>query len=135
MNILERRLEVLKCEQIGYSRAETVIELSKKYDIPKSVLWYDYRNKRKWQPHIQGIDAEQLRLTIHNRFEYCYRKASFLLMTSQNENVQLGALSRMIEVLNAYSHLLGPQVEVGTEDKPFIIKYWRPENAIVTTKE
>ena len=106
MNILERRLEILKAEGMGMNRAETVKQISEQYNIPKDDLWRDYRTKPKWQNHFQGLDADKLRFTIHNRLEYCYRKASFLLLTTQNESVKLGALARMTEILSVHSQLL-----------------------------
>lgn len=130
MNLLERRLEILKAEAMGFSQGEAVKTISDKYDLPKSVLWYDYRTKPKWQTHIQGIDAENLRLTIHNRYEYCYKEASFLLLTTQNESVKLGALARMTDILNGHSQLLGSSKRTeGSQTEPFIIKMWRPDNA------
>jgi hypothetical protein len=134
LNVLEIRLEILKAEGLGFNQAEAVKTISEKYDVPKSVLWYHYRTKPKWQPHFQGIDTEKLRLTILNRYEYCYRESSFILHTTLNENVKLGALSRMIETLHGQSDLLGPQKVELTQTEPFKVIMWRPEKNADTPK-
>ncbi len=48
-------------------------------------------------------------LKIYNRAEYIYRKASYIMMTTTNENAQVGALKTMLQANQQLIELTIPQ--------------------------
>lgn len=76
-SVVERRLELLKMEAIGFSESEIVKELSVKYRKTERTLWYDFETRRTWQPLFsQLFDRAKSSLVILNRLEFIYRTAS-----------------------------------------------------------
>ena len=47
---VERRLKLLKLEELGFSQAEVVNELSQKLSCSKRVLYKDFESSEVWQP-------------------------------------------------------------------------------------
>lgn len=115
MNCLDRRLELLRMEGLGFSKPEVVKELTQKFQCSKQLVYYDYVTRAKWQPSLQDLDAKNLMLKIYNRSEYIYRKASYMLLQSQNENAQIGALRCMLAANEQLIELVKPQGDVGPE--------------------
>ena len=99
MDIVSRRLELLKLEGLGFNRSEIVKQLSEKYGCSERTLYYDFETREDWQTSLQELDDSQaILLKTVNRFEQIYRQASVRLLTGVQENTQLGALSIMLKV-------------------------------------
>jgi hypothetical protein len=93
-----RRLELLKLEGLGFSRAEVVKELSVKCACSERTVYSDFETRRSWQPALQSVvNSEGVLLKVVNRYEQIYRQASMRLLTSSNELAQLGALNAMLK--------------------------------------
>lgn len=98
MRTIERRLELLRLEGLGFNLTEIVQQLSKKYEVTTRTVQYDFKRRASWQPGLQQIiNNRDLLLKVENRLEQIFRRASVKFTTSQNENVQLGALKVMLE--------------------------------------
>ncbi len=98
MDVVSRRLELLKLEGLGFSQAEIVKELSQKLSCSKRTVYYDFESRAYWQPIIQSVAGhEAVLLKVVNRYEQIYRQASIRLLTASNELAQLGALNAMLK--------------------------------------
>jgi len=130
MDVVERRLELLKLEGSGFNRPEIVKALSDKYGCNERTIHYDFQHRSKWQPTLQQVkDNSQVLMKVINRYEAIYRKAALMNLTASNENNRLGALKIMLDAnAKVYATLL-PQNEVGDEARPFNLKIWRLEDA------
>jgi len=53
MDVVSRRLELLKLEGLGFSQAEIVKELSQKLGCSERTVYYDFESHAVWQPTIQ----------------------------------------------------------------------------------
>ena len=98
MDVVSRRLELLKLEGLGFSQAEIVKELSQKCACSKRTVYNDLESRESWQPVLQSVvDARRVLLKVVNRYEQIYRQASVRLLTASNELAQLGALNTMLK--------------------------------------
>jgi hypothetical protein len=98
VDVVSRRLELLKLEGLGFSQAEIVKELSQKLGCSERTVYYDFESRADWQPIIQSVvDHEAVLLKVVNRYEQIYRQASVRLLTASNELAQLGALNTMLK--------------------------------------
>jgi len=98
LRTIERRLELLRLEGLGFNLTEIVNQLSKKYDVTTRTVQYDFKRRAAWQPQLQQIkDNQGLLLKVENRLQQIYRRASIKFTTSGNESIQLGALKLMLE--------------------------------------
>jgi len=98
LDLVSRRLELLKLEGLGFSQAEIVKELSQKLGCSERTVYYDFESRADWQPVIQSvINPEALLLKVVNRYEQVYRQASVRLLTAAEEACQLGALNIMLK--------------------------------------
>ncbi len=99
MNTVERRLELLKLEGMGFNQVEIVKQLSQKHGCSDRTVYYDFENRANWQPTLQQLsDHEAVLLKTVNRYEQIYREASIRLLTGTQELTQLGALNIMLKV-------------------------------------
>jgi len=99
LDVVSRRLELLKLEGLGFSQAEIVKELSQKLGCSERTVYYDFESRSDWQPIIQSVvDPEAVLLKVVNRYEQIYRQASVRLLTASQEALQLGALNVMLKV-------------------------------------
>ena len=99
MDVIGRRLELLKLEGAGFSQAETVKQLCTKYGCAERTVYNDFETRASWQPILQSvIKPEDVLLKIINRYEQIYRQASMRMLSSPNPLVQLGALNLMVKV-------------------------------------
>jgi hypothetical protein len=95
---VNRRLELLKLEGLGFSQAEIVNELSQKMSCTKRVVYKDFETRTSWQPILQSVvEPNAVLLKVVNRYEQVYRQASMRLLTASNEFAQLGALNIMLK--------------------------------------
>jgi hypothetical protein len=102
VDVVSRRLELLKLEGLGFSQAEIVKELSQKIGCSERTVYYDFESRADWQPIIQSvISPEAVLLKVVNRYEQIYRQASIRLLTASNELAQLGALNTMLKANSA----------------------------------
>jgi hypothetical protein len=99
MNILDRRLDLLRLEGLGFNSSEITKELSEKYQVTRRAIQLDFQNRKKWQPTVLDLaDSEKLFMKLLNRFEQAYREVSFMAIKTQNENIHLGALRLKAEI-------------------------------------
>jgi hypothetical protein len=93
-----RRLELLKLEGLGFSKAEVVNELSQKLACSKRVLYKDFESREFWQPVLQGaVKPDGVLLKVMNRYEQIYRQASLRFITTSNELARMAALNIMLK--------------------------------------
>ena len=97
MKAVERRLELLKLEGLGFSQPEIVTQLSQKHQCSGRTVYRDFECLDRWQPELQSLKnhSEILMRTV-NRYEQIYRQASIRLLTGTQEATQLGALNIML---------------------------------------
>jgi hypothetical protein len=99
MEVTSRRLELLKLEGVGFTQAEIVKQLSKKFGCAERTAYFDFETRDSWQPILQSvIKPEHVLLKITNRYEQIYRQASLRVLSSPNPLAQLGALNIMAKV-------------------------------------
>jgi len=95
---VERRLELLKLEGLGFSRPEIVKELSKNFHCSERTVYHDFEGRERWQPELQHVENHaRILMKIVNRYEQIYRQASIKLLTGAQEVTQLGALNVMLK--------------------------------------
>ena len=98
METVDRRLELLKMEGMGFNQAEIVKELSVKHRCSDRTMYYDFEKREDWQPALQQLDDHQaILLKTVNRYEQIYLQASIRLLTGTQEATQLGALNIMLK--------------------------------------
>lgn len=101
---LERRLEILKLEGMGFSEFEIVKDISKRFQCTKRNVYLDFQSKAKWQPQLQKLSMALQ--TVLNRHEQIYRKAAFMYLKSRGEKERLAALNIMRSVNHDYFSML-----------------------------
>ena len=133
---LERRLELLKLEGNGLLRPEIVQDLSVKFGCVRGTIYNDFATKPHWQPFLMEIKKAQL--TIINRNEQLFRKASLAYMKAENNAQKIAAINLMrIINLDAFEMLqstgqivkVPEKVEADITKRQVIIHMWKPENA------
>jgi len=98
VDVVSRRLELLKLEGLGFSQAEVVKELSQKFACSKRTVYNDFETREGWQPVVQSlVGAQGILFKVVNRYEQIYRQASIRLLTAAEEACQLGALNVMLK--------------------------------------
>ncbi|MGA3110643.1 MAG: hypothetical protein ABSE15_01240 [Candidatus Bathyarchaeia archaeon] len=98
MDVIKRRLELLKLEGLGINRVEIVIQLSQKYHCTQRTIYNDFETREKWQRSLQGATrTEHTSLKVLNRFEEIYSQAAKRAMSSTDPYVQLAALNLMVK--------------------------------------
>jgi hypothetical protein len=98
VDAIERRLELLKLEGMGFSQAEIVKELSRKSGCTERAVYLDFESRATWQPILQSVvKPDDLLLKVINRYEQIYRRASGQLLTASEESSKLGALNLMLK--------------------------------------
>lgn len=96
--MIERRLEALKLEGMGLSQPEIVKQLSQKFQVSARSVYRDFQLRSQWQPVLLQLkDQDKIMQKVINRYEQIYDRAAFKHVTSQNENVQIGALKIMLD--------------------------------------
>ena len=99
VDVVSRRLELLKLEGLGLTQAEIVKQLSQKYECAERTIYNDFETRASWQLILQSvIKPEDVVLKIVNRYEQIYRQASLRVVSSSNPLAQLGGLNMMIKV-------------------------------------
>ena len=99
MDVISRRLELLKLEGLGLTQIEIVKQLSQKAGCAQRTVYNDFETRAVWQPILQSvIKPEDVLLKITNRYEQIYRQASLRVLSSSNPLAQLGALNTMAKV-------------------------------------
>ena len=96
--ITERRLEALKLEGMGLSQPEIVKQVSQKFQVSARSVYRDFQLRGQWQPVLLQLKGQdKVVQKVINRYEQIYERAAFKHVTSQNENVQIGALKIMLD--------------------------------------
>jgi hypothetical protein len=105
--LVERRLEFLKMEGLGFSLCEIVKFLSKKYQKTERSIYYDAETRGTWQPlFCQLFDLDKARLIVLNRYETVYREAAFMLKMGDRRD-KPAALRIMLDATKNTVGLLG----------------------------
>lgn len=105
--LMERRLEFLKLEGLGFSLCEIVKQLSKKYRRTERMIYYDAETRGTWQPlFCQLFDLDKARLIVLNRYETVYREAAFMLKMGDPRD-KPAALKIMLDATKNTVNLLG----------------------------
>lgn len=113
--LAERRLELLKMEGMGFSKAEVVKLQAEKWHKSERAIWYDFETRTTWQPLFnQFFDSEKARMVMQNRLDYQYREAMKQYLTGP-EHAKLTALKLAFEITMHHSELLGLTEEQPTE--------------------
>jgi len=97
--LVERRLELLRMEGLGFNQGEITKVLAEKYGLNRRTVQYDFENRVSWQPMFTNCDPRRSLLKTLNRFEFLYREAAFILKTTQNDLAKLGAINSMRETV------------------------------------
>jgi hypothetical protein len=98
LEVVNRRLELLKLEGLGLSQVEIVKQLSQKRACSERIIYNDFECRQTWQPLLQGaINPNDVLLKVINRYEAIYRQASRRVFSSTNELAQLAALNIMLK--------------------------------------
>ena len=98
LEAVNRRLELLKLEGLGFSQPEIVKELSEKFQCSGRTVYHDFEGRERWQPELQHVeDHGRILMKIVNRYEQIYRQASIKLLTGAQEATQIGALNVMLK--------------------------------------
>lgn len=99
MDRVARRLELLKLEGLGFSRAEVVNELSQKMSCTKRAVYKDFETREVWQPSLQSVvEPKAVLMKIITRYEQIYRQASMRFLTTSNELAKMATLNTMLKV-------------------------------------
>jgi hypothetical protein len=105
--VAERRLESLKLEGMGLSQPEIVKQISDKFQVSARSVYRDFQLRGQWQPVLLQLnDRDKVMQKVINRYEQIYERAAFKHVTSQNENVQVGALKIMLEATGKLAEVL-----------------------------
>jgi hypothetical protein len=95
---VNRRLELLKLEGLGFSQAEIVKELSQKATCSERTIYNDFECRVNWQPVLQSVvKPDEVLLKVLNRYEQIYRQASMRFLSSSNELARIAALNIMLK--------------------------------------
>jgi transcriptional antiterminator len=95
---VDRRLELLKLEGLGFSQPEIVKELSRNFHCSERTVYHDFEGRERWQPELQHVENHsRILMKIVDRYEQIYRQASIKLLTGSQEATQLGALNIMLK--------------------------------------
>ena len=97
LEAVNRRLELLKLEGLGFSQPEIVKQLSEKMQCSPRTIYGDFESRQSWQPLLQANNPNDVLLKAINRYEEIYRQASRRMLTSTNALAQLGALNIMLK--------------------------------------
>ena len=99
MEVVQRRLELLRLEGLGLTQAEIIKQLCEKAACAPRTVYNDFETRATWQPILQSaVNPEDVLLKITNRYEQIYRQASLRVLSSPNPLAQLGALNTMLKV-------------------------------------
>jgi hypothetical protein len=92
---------------MGLSQPEIVKQVSQKFQVSARSVYRDFQLRDRWQPVLLQLkDRDKVMQKIINRYEQIYERAAFKHVTSQNENVQVGALKIMLEATGKLAEVL-----------------------------
>jgi hypothetical protein len=95
---LEIKLDLLKKDGEGFSKAEVVTDLSQKYHVSPRDIYHYYENMAKWLPEILGYqNAKQHWLRCMARLETIYSAAGFYRFQGSSDVVRIQALKIQLE--------------------------------------
>jgi len=98
MRGLEIKTDLLKKDGEGFSKAEVVKDLSRKYNVSSRDIYHYYENMSKWLPEILGYqNARQHWLRCMARLETIYSAAGFYRFQGSSDIVKIQALKIQLE--------------------------------------
>jgi hypothetical protein len=133
---LERRLELLKLEGNGLLRPEIVQDLSEKFGCARGTIYNDFATKPHWQPLL--LEVKHALLTIVNRQEQLYRKASLAYRKAENNAQKIAAINLLEDInLDTFGMLqdtcdikkVPEEIVADITKRSVVIHMWKPENA------
>ena len=100
-NNLNRRLELLRLESLGFSRSQVVKRLSEKMGVSPRTIWRDYAIRASWQPLLTEMKAEEALLKTLNRDEFIYGQCVLMYIRAKTDLAKLTALGYMLKANEA----------------------------------
>ena len=108
MDVIKRRLELLKLESEGLCQAEIVKQLKNEMHCSERTVYNDFETRASWQPTLQSLaKPDHLLLKIMNRYDHVYRLAAELFKASSNPLVKLGSLNTMLKATSSMRDTVG----------------------------
>ena len=101
MQVSEISQKILKCEGLGFSKAETVKAISEQLGVSRQDVYWHFAKRGEWQNDFFNTeDTRDLHRTIANRNNYVYREACFQYLNTRPEdyNAKVGFLRLMFDV-------------------------------------
>jgi len=131
---VERRLELLKSEGLGFSPGEIVNTLSTKYNVSERTIKYDFARRGQWQPQLLGLgDTRKIVLKAANCFEEIYRTAAFDKLKATTDTAKARFSAIMIQARREWLDTLVPnqsKLDVNVVlPRDFVIRKWSREDA------
>ena len=115
-NTVEIRLELLKKQGEGYSKAETVKHLSETFGITRSGAYYHFETLGKWSSQYLDFDnVKDFQFNIMNQLNTINREASFQYLQAKDDNSRIGYMRVRLEALSKLKEFLP---EGAKDDKP-----------------
>jgi hypothetical protein len=100
LKLLERRRELIKNKNLGFSLSDVVTALASKYDVTEQAIYNDYRRRKTWLPFLLEIDDPQgFFYDLLAQHREIYRLCSLEFLKADNSNAKIGAL-RLLRDLN-----------------------------------
>lgn len=136
---VEIRLELLKKQGEGYSKAETVKHLVEKFGITRQGGYYHFETLDTWSS--QYLDFENIhdfQFNILNQLNTINREASFQYLTAHDDNAKIGYLRTRLTALDKlaeYAGLNADKVIDPQTGKVVHLHMWRPGDVPIDSIE
>lgn len=133
------RLEILKKQSEGFSRAETVQLLKETYNVPYSTSQYHFKLMPKWiGTFIDLKNAEVLQAQLANIYWQVIREASFRYLQAKDDNARIGYLRTKLEATARLSGYLPEDLQPNSSiiialENNLVVKATSPINSEVAT--
>lgn len=128
---VEIRLELLKKQGEGYSKAKTVKHLTEKFHITSSGAYYHFETLSKWSSqYLDFENVKDFQFNILNQLNHVNREASFQYVHAQNDNAKIGYLRTRLEALSKMAEYAGLNVDKAIDPetgKVVHLHMWQPD--------
>ena len=105
--IAKRRSEMLKQRAMGHPLSEVVNQLHREYNVSKTWLYQEWRNRMKWIPLVLDVTDSMLTywdlLTFHNELKDMTIRA---YLKADNSNATIGALRLLRDINKDFMELI-----------------------------
>lgn len=123
----EIRLKLLKMQGLGFSKAETVKQLTETFNITRGGAYYHFETLSKWaSQYLDFENVKDFQFNILNQLSTINREASFQYLQAKEDNARIGYLRVRLEALSKLAEFLPEgaktpsDVPVKWEDQPFL---------------